>query len=85
MKERINQRDAEGRAHGLWENYHSNGPLWWRGHYHQGKVHGLWDWYRPDGTLGRREHWHYGDRKGLEIRWDSQGIITHKAYHLVIR
>jgi antitoxin component YwqK of YwqJK toxin-antitoxin module len=79
--ERINQLDSEGRRHVLWES----GPLWWRRHYHHGTLHGLWEEYRVNGTLWRRGHWHHGVMKGLDIRWGSQGRITDKAYHLVIR
>jgi antitoxin component YwqK of YwqJK toxin-antitoxin module len=85
MKELINQRDAEGRPHGVWERYHSDGTLWWREHWHHGKRHGVWEWYRPDGTLGRRDHWHHGVKRGLETWWNSQGGITGKRYRLVIR
>ncbi len=85
MKEQMNQRDAEGRRHGLWEDYRSDGTVQWRGHYHHGKQHGLWEWYRSDGTLRWREHLHHGVKKGLETEWDTQGRITDKWYHLVIK
>jgi antitoxin component YwqK of YwqJK toxin-antitoxin module len=85
MKELINQLDSEGRRHGLWEDYLHNGTLSWRGHYHHGKRHGLWEYYWSTGTLWWRAHWHYGVRKGLATRWDTQGRITDKTYHLVIR
>jgi hypothetical protein len=84
MKEGINQHDAEGRPHGVWEEYWRGLPRW-KGYYHHGKEHGAWEDYRSDGTLGWRRHWHYGVRKGLDTWWDSQGRITDKAYHLVIR
>jgi antitoxin component YwqK of YwqJK toxin-antitoxin module len=85
MKERINQHDAEGRPHGVWEDYWNNGTLMWREHCHHGTLHGVCEDYRPDGTLECREHWHHGEKKGLAMWWDSQGGITHKTYHLVIR
>ncbi len=85
MRELINQLDAEVRRHGLWEDYRSDGTVYWRGHYHHGKWHGVWGWYRSDGTLAWREHWHHGVRKGLETGWDSPGRIASKRYHLVIK
>ena len=85
MKRLLNQNDAEGRSHGLWEGYHTNGTLWWRDHWHHGKLHGVSEWYRSDGTQGWRGNYHYGVRKGLATVWDSQGKITDKTYHLVIR
>ena len=81
----INQRDAEGRLHGLWKHYRSDGTLSWRVHWHHGKQHGVWEWYWDNGKLWGRKHWHHGEQKGLDIQWDSQGRITAKEYHLVIR
>ena len=86
MKELINQLDAEGRRHGVWEGYYwGNGTLRWRAHFHHGKWHGVWEGYYSNGTLRWREHWHHGEQKGLATLWDTQGGITDKWYHLVIR
>ena len=85
MKELINQRDAEDRRHGVWEHYYPDGTLVWRRHYHHSRRHGVWEDYWGNGTLGRRGHFHHGVRKGLAMWWDTQGRITDKAYHLVIR
>ena len=85
MKRLINQRDAEGRRHGVWESYYSDGTLWWRDHYHHDQRHGLWEHYYPDGTLVWRAQYHHGVQKGLDIQWDYQGRIASKRYHLVIR
>ena len=85
MKERINQHDAEGRPHGVWEDYYPDGTLGRREHWHHGKGHGVWEGYYSDGTLRWREHWHHGVKKGLAMWWDPQGRCTLKAYHLVIR
>jgi hypothetical protein len=85
MRELINQRDAEGRRHGVWEIYRPDGTLWLRGHWHHGRPHGVWEYYRPDVTLWRREKWHHAVKKGLATCRDYQGGITDKAYHLVIR
>ena len=82
---KVNQRDAEGRPHGLWEGYYPNGTLFSRAHWHHGKWHGVWEWYYSDGTLWWREHWHHGVKKGLAMWWDPQGRCTRKAYYLVIR
>ena len=85
MKELLNQNDSEGRSHGLWEGYYSNGTLWWRVHFHHGREQGVSEWYHSDGTLRWREHWHHGEQKGLAMWRDPQGKITDKTYHLVIR
>ena len=85
MKERINQRDAEGRCHGVWEWYYSDGTLRWKEHWHHGKLHGVSEVYYSNGTLEWRRHYRHGVRRGLETVYDRQSRIKHKAYHLVIR
>ena len=39
MKEnkQINQYNSQGKAEGYWKYYHSNGQLWWKGHYVRGE------------------------------------------------
>jgi hypothetical protein len=85
MKELINQHDAEGRRHGIWESYYSDGTLWCREQYHHGRWHGVREWYWGNGTLGWREHYYHGVKKGLEICGNYRGRIASKRYHLVIR
>jgi hypothetical protein len=51
MTETINQKDSQGRRHGIWEHYRPDGTLWLRHHYLHGKEHGLCEWYRTDVTL----------------------------------
>ena len=86
MKKLINQRDAEGRPHGVWEGYYySDGTLGWREHYHHGKEHGVWEDYYRNGILWLRAHYQHGVRRGLETVYDRQSRITDKTYHLVIR
>jgi antitoxin component YwqK of YwqJK toxin-antitoxin module len=50
MKKPINQRDSEGRKHGVWEDYYINGRILVREHYMHGKAHRLREWYHTDGT-----------------------------------
>ena len=56
MKEETNQVDSQGRCHGVWEEHHQDGTLWWKFHYHHGTPHGVWEWYREDGTPSYREY-----------------------------
>ena len=41
----INQRDEQGRPHGPWEVYWSDGQLWRKGEYKHGRNYGLWEYY----------------------------------------
>ena len=81
MKKLINQRDAEGRAHGLWERYRLDGTLWWREHWHHGKLHGVWERYRSDATLWRRAHYNMDRLVGLEQEWNEKGELVKSVDH----
>jgi antitoxin component YwqK of YwqJK toxin-antitoxin module len=56
MTEPINQRDTQGRRHGVWEYYRPNGTLWWREHWLHGVRAGLWEWYWKNGASLRKEY-----------------------------
>ena len=38
----MNQHDENGKAHGPWEYFHSNGALWQKGSYGNGTKKGTW-------------------------------------------
>ena len=42
MDNQVNQRNAQGKRHGLWEDYYSNGKLRWKGYCKNNKDIGLW-------------------------------------------
>jgi antitoxin component YwqK of YwqJK toxin-antitoxin module len=82
---KINQRDAEGRLHGLWEDYRSDDTLWRRVHYHHDKQHGVWEDYHTDGQLRFETHYLHGVIKGIGTGFDARGRCISKQYNLVIR
>jgi len=81
MKKLINQHDAKGREHGVWEDYRSDGTVQWRGHYHHGKWHGVWEWYRSDGTVQWRGHYNMNRLVGLEQKWNRRGELVKSVDH----
>jgi antitoxin component YwqK of YwqJK toxin-antitoxin module len=52
----INQKDPQGRPHGVWKYYRPNGTLWWREHWLHGVRAGLWEWYWKNGASLRKEY-----------------------------
>ena len=59
----INQKDENGKKHGLWKAYHDNGKLWYKGEYKNGKSHGLWELYHENGKpIGKGEYKNNKDR-----------------------
>ena len=85
MKKKINQKDTQGRRHGLCEWYRPDGTISWRSHYHHGVLHGLWERYLPDGHLWERSNWHHGVLHGIWELYRSDGTTYAKQYHIRIR
>jgi antitoxin component YwqK of YwqJK toxin-antitoxin module len=81
MKQKLNQHDAKGRRHGVWEDYWSDGTLGWRRHYLHGKRHGLWEDYRSDGTLYRRGHYHHGKEHGVWEEYHSNDTLSLRVFY----
>ena len=42
MKKDKSQRNSKNQAHGLWENYHYNGEIYFKGNYINDERDGLW-------------------------------------------
>ena len=85
MKAQINQRDLQGKKHGVWEDYRADGTLSWRAHYHHGKEHGLWEWYNRDGTLQWRAHYHHGVIHGVWESYRVNGTLSDKTFFINIK
>jgi antitoxin component YwqK of YwqJK toxin-antitoxin module len=79
----INQRDSQGKPHGVWENYYIDSRIRLREHYLHGVPHGIWESYCGDGTLRWRRHWLHGKAHGV---WEwYNGHLYDKTYYLCIK
>jgi antitoxin component YwqK of YwqJK toxin-antitoxin module len=56
MTEQVNQRDTQGKPHGIWKYYYLDGTLWWKAHWHHGKVDRLQESYWTNGTPHLKEY-----------------------------
>jgi len=52
----MNQYNKQGKRHGLYEWYHSNGKLRYKAKYVNGKAHGLCEWYYSNGDIEEIEY-----------------------------
>jgi antitoxin component YwqK of YwqJK toxin-antitoxin module len=52
----INQYNDNGKKHGYWEVYHSNGNLIYKGNYINGKRIGYWEDYYSNGCLSHKQY-----------------------------
>ena len=52
-----NQYDEQGKRHGYWELYRTNGSLWYICNYVNGEVHGLWESYYSNGKIYYKEYY----------------------------
>ena len=48
---KLNRVDIRGRRQGLWEEYHTNGRIHYKGLYKNGFLVGVLEIYTPDGSL----------------------------------
>jgi antitoxin component YwqK of YwqJK toxin-antitoxin module len=53
---------VNGKEHGYWEDYFSNGQLMFKGNYVNGKRHGYWEDYFSNGQLGYKGYYDMGKR-----------------------
>ena len=76
MKEETNQRDPQGRKHGVWEDYREDGTLWRRYHWHHGKKHGVWeDHYPKDRTIRWKGEFQHGKEHGVHKYYNQDGKL----------
>jgi len=61
----INQRDKNGKRHGLWEEYYSNGIISSKGEYKNGRQHGPWERYHSNGQLSFKGEFKKGKSIGI--------------------
>lgn len=55
-KKLINQLDVNGKRHGYWVLYWSNGNFCYKGNFNHGKDIGYWEMYDEDGNLETIEY-----------------------------
>jgi hypothetical protein len=76
----INLFNAEGKEHGLWERYFSNGKLSCKGDYVDGNRQGLWEYYYDNGKLASKGDYVDGKEHGLwEYYYD--GELCYKGFY----
>jgi hypothetical protein len=84
MTEALNLYDSNGERHGVWEKYHEDGTLMWRGYYLHGKLHRV-EWHYPDGTPRWRGNYLHGNQHGVSERYKEDGTLWMKNYFLRIK
>ena len=60
----MNGYNDKGERHGPWEEYYSNGKLYWRKNYVNGKLHGLYECYWFNGNLDYKVNYVNGKGHG---------------------
>jgi antitoxin component YwqK of YwqJK toxin-antitoxin module len=67
--------------HGLWEKYHPNGQLYFKGAYINGKYDGLWITYYSNGQLCYKVTFNMGQRDGLLLWFNRDGSIYEISFY----
>jgi antitoxin component YwqK of YwqJK toxin-antitoxin module len=74
-------KDADGKSHGLWEQYFDNGQLWFKGEYIHNMFHGPWVWYYDNGQLWCKETYDMGNEIKYGIEYNKRGILRYKRFY----
>lgn len=73
--------DMQGRRHGKFYSFYSDGTLWGYGEFKHGKKHGEWVHYRVSGDKIGRHLYHKGERVGKWTIHDKYGnLVATKEY-----
>jgi antitoxin component YwqK of YwqJK toxin-antitoxin module len=77
----INLFDENGKRHGYWEYYYSNGQLWYKGNFVNGKQHGYWESYYSSGQLYYKGNYVNGKEHGYWESYYYNGDLHYKGFY----
>jgi antitoxin component YwqK of YwqJK toxin-antitoxin module len=73
--------NAQGQRHGLWEQYHTNGQLSYKGTYINDMEHGPWVTYYDSGQLWVKGTYNMGQRDGIFEWYNLNGSIKETRFY----
>ena len=76
----INLYNDKGEEHGYWEDYWSDGQLYYKGNYINGKKHGSWEEYWDNGQLFSKGNYINGKQHGYWEYYYRNGQLEYKGY-----
>jgi antitoxin component YwqK of YwqJK toxin-antitoxin module len=77
---RINQYDINtGKKQGIWEEYHYNGQLWFKGSYKNNLRDGYWEEYWSNGQLWFKGSYKNGEKDGIWEKYYDNGQLMFKG------
>ena len=76
----IESYNDKGERHGYWEEYHSNGKLWYKGNYINDKYDGYWKGYHSNGNLRYKGNYVNGKGDGYWEEYYSNGKLQLKLF-----
>jgi uncharacterized protein len=79
---RINQYDIEGNKTGYWEEYYSDGNLYFKGSYKNGLRDGYWEYYYDNGKLWYKGEYKNGKADGYWETYFDNGKIWVKSNYV---
>jgi antitoxin component YwqK of YwqJK toxin-antitoxin module len=85
MTQATNQKDSQGRRHGVWADYWSSGTPEWKVSWDHGVLHGIWESFYSWGQISHRKKYDKGVLKGIEIYFFGSGKTRKKIYHLPLK
>jgi len=76
-----NQHDSGGIRNGYWEEYFSNGQLWFKGNYIDDKRDGYWEVYYSNGQLWFKGNYIDDKRDGYWEWYNRDGNLRESIFY----
>ena len=64
-----------GAKNGLWEHYHKNGELIFKGSFIENRPEGKHKWWYPNGKTKEEGKYEYGEKEGTWKKYDENGLL----------
>lgn len=81
QKEYTGEFDENGKRHGEWRYWYSDGKLWSVGQYHHGKRHGISEVYFSNGRMRYKGSYEYDKQIGEWIFYEDDGSEIKRETH----
>jgi antitoxin component YwqK of YwqJK toxin-antitoxin module len=73
----------QGKRHGYWERYYTNGQLYYKGNFVDGIKHGYWEYYYySNGQLYSKGNYVNGKLHGYWEYYHDNGKLNSKIYYI---
>jgi antitoxin component YwqK of YwqJK toxin-antitoxin module len=84
MKQNITPHNDNNLPHGYYEEYFSNGQIWYKGTYINGIITGYWKYYYDNGKLCCKGYYINGRQTGYWEWYDNRHNKSYQKEYIII-